>query len=95
MCPKDSAGNSISPSAMRVRVRREKRRGKWTTVVAGLTLDKAGCKAMLKELRTHLGTGGGLSDAKDATELILQGDHREKTVTFLKENGYDAKAAGG
>lgn len=78
------------------RVRREKRRGKWCTVVAELGFSKDDAKALLKELRTGLGTGGGLGDAKDgAIELVLQGDHRDAVVERLKAKGYKAKAAGG
>ena len=78
------------------RVRREKRRGKWCTVVAELGLPKDDAQALLKQLRTGLGTGGGLGDAKDgAVELVLQGDHRDAVVRRLVDMGYKAKAAGG
>ncbi|MGD1917347.1 MAG: translation initiation factor [Phycisphaerales bacterium] len=78
------------------RVRREKRRGKWCTVVAELDMTKDDAKALLKQLRTGLGTGGGLGDAKDgAVELVLQGAHRDAVVRRLVDMGYKAKAAGG
>ena len=83
-------------SAPSPRVRREKRRGKWCTVVAELGLPKADAKALLKVLRTGLGTGGGLGEARDgAVELVLQGDHRDAVVQRLVDMGYKAKAAGG
>jgi translation initiation factor 1 len=34
VCPKDTAGRSCPPSFQHPRVRREKRRGKWNTVIA-------------------------------------------------------------
>jgi len=82
---------STPPGEQRVRVRREKRRGKWNTVVAGLADDPQQAKRLLKELRGALGAGGGVSDG----ELVLQGDHRDAVVARLVELGYPAKAAGG
>lgn len=72
-------------------MRREKRRGKWTTVVAQLDPAATDLKGLLKELRTSLGTGGGITDG----ELILQGDHRDAVVERLVSLGYKAKASGG
>ena len=93
---RDPGGDAIDPATMRPRVRREKRRGKWCTVVAGLELPKDDAKAVLKQLRTGLGTGGGLGDAKEGMiELVLQGDHRDAIVERLVGMGYQAKAAGG
>jgi translation initiation factor 1 len=89
-CPK------VDPKSLSPRVRREKRRGKWSTIVGELGLSKDDAKALLSVLRTGLGTGGGLGEGKDgAVELVLQGDHREAVVERLKAQGYKAKAAGG
>lgn len=90
-CPKDGAGNVCGPEDQSPRVRREKRRGKWCTVIAGLDEGATDQKALLSELRTLMGTGGGVSEG----ELVLQGDHREAVVERLKAMGYKAKAAGG
>lgn len=79
------------PSEQSPRVRRERRRGKWNTVIAGVAGGPAEQKALLKELRTQLGAGGGITDG----ELILQGDHRDAVVERLVAMGYRAKAAGG
>jgi len=94
-CPRDPAGNLLLPTAQHPRVRRERRRGKWCTIVTGLapvvengTHDH---KALLRTLRTSLGTGGGL----DGEDLIIQGDHRDAIVARLRQMGYNAKAAGG
>lgn len=83
---------AVDPAGVSPRVRREKRRGKWCTVVAELALDNDQAKALLKELRTALGTGGGMGEAH---EIVLQGDHRDAVVRRLKDKGYKAKAAGG
>ncbi len=44
-----------------------------------------------KKLQNLCGSGG---TAKD-NEIMLQGDHREKILTFLIKEGYKAKKAGG
>jgi len=90
-CPRDWAGEVCSHGDQSPRVRREKRRGKWCTVIAGLDAEATDLKGLLKALRTGLGTGGGISDG----DLILQGDHRDAVVDRLVAMGYKAKAAGG
>jgi translation initiation factor 1 len=90
VCPPEAAAPK-SAASLDLRVRRERRRGKWCTVVAGLCDDPAAQKELLKALRTGLGAGGGLSDG----ELVLQGDHREEVLRRLVGLGYRAKAAGG
>ena len=90
-CPRDADGRVRTPGDQSPRVRREKRRGKWTTVVTDLDPVATDLKALLKELRTALGTGGGITDG----ELIIQGDHRDDVVEKLNAIGYKAKPSGG
>lgn len=94
-CPRDDAGRVVLPKQQHPRVRREKRRGKWCTIVADLDGQATDLKALLRTLRTGLGTGGGMADNGGVSELVIQGDHREAVVARLKEMGYQAKAAGG
>jgi translation initiation factor 1 len=86
---------AVDPAALAPRVRREKRRGKWNTIVGELGLPRDDAKALLKDLRTAMGTGGGLGDTPQGVEVVLQGDHRDAVVERLKAQGYKAKAAGG
>lgn len=90
-CPRDASGAVRGPEQQSPRVRREKRRGKWTTIVSELDPVATDFKALLKELRTGLGTGGGV----DGETLVIQGDHRDQVLERLKKMGYKAKAAGG
>lgn len=77
----------------RVRVSREKqgRGGKTVTVVRGLALDADALVALGKQLRSACGTGG---TAKDGV-LELQGDHVERVLALLQQQGHAAKRAGG
>lgn len=90
-CPRNKGGQVIQPKDQSPRVRREKRRGKACCVIAGLDPTPANLSAMLKTLRTSLGTGGGI----DGDEIVIQGDHRDAIVSKLNAMGYQAKAAGG
>jgi translation initiation factor 1 len=94
-CPRNAAGRVTLPSAQAARVRREKRRGKFVTVVAGLDPSATDLRALLKELRSSFGAGGSVTGPKSEPELELQGDHRDRVVELLKERGYPAKPAGG
>lgn len=98
-CPKDAKGNALPPSDQHPRIRREKRRGKWSTVITGLDAHATDHKALLKQLRTSLGTGGGVTTVSgrdgDEQAIVLQGDHKDAAVKLLVAFGYKAKGAGG
>ncbi len=67
------------------------RKGKAVSVVKGVMSPPPGKQALLKLLKTRLGTGGTLKD--DVIEI--QGDHRDAIVALLTELGYKAKRSGG
>lgn len=70
---------------------RKGRGGKTVTVVTGVMSHPAGQEALLKLLKTRLGTGGTLKDGV----IEIQGDHREQIVELLIGLGYKAKKSGG
>ena len=90
-CPRDAQGNVCRPADQPARVQREKRRGKWTTVVLGLDPEASDRAAMLKQVKKLCSAGGTVTD--DGFEI--QGDHRDRLVDWLKQKGYPAKPAGG
>jgi translation initiation factor 1 len=92
-CPRDATGSVLLPKDQAPRIRREKRNGKFVTVIAGLDPVANDLPAMLKAWRSAMGTGGTLD--KKTNELELQGDHRDKIVADLVAKGFKAKAAGG
>ena len=76
-----------------VRIRREVkgRKGKTATVIIGIPLDENDLKQFAKELKQRCGTGGSVKDGA----IIVQGDHRQTILDEIKNQGYNAKIAGG
>ena len=76
-----------------VRVSRETkgRAGKGVTLVRGLALDDAGLTALGKALKTACGSGGTVKDGV----IEVQGDHCERVMEMLKDDGFVVKRAGG
>lgn len=90
-CPRGADGAIKLPKDQPARVRREQRRGKMVTVITGLDPAATDLPAMLKRMKTRLGSGGTVSDGV----IELQGDHRDRIVAELIKLGYPAKPAGG
>ena len=91
--PKDDNTEAAPQGDGIIRIRKETkgRGGKGVTVLDGFLLKDAELKAMAKKLKQLCGTGG----TAKANTIEIQGDHREKLCTYLKEAGYKAKLAGG
>jgi len=90
-CPRAASGQLCRPADQPARVGREKRRGKWVTVVTGLDPIATDLKALSKTLKARCSAGGSTTD--DGIEV--QGDHRDAIVAYLKTLGYPAKPSGG
>ena len=84
---------SVRPMQQKVTVRLERkgRGGKSVTVIDGLQMRQKEREALLKQLKTRLGTGGTVKD----TSLEIQGDHRNALMAELGKMGYTAKRSGG
>jgi translation initiation factor 1 len=76
-----------------VRVSRESkgRGGKTVTLVRGLALDAQALAALGKRLRSACGAGGAVKEGV----LEIQGDHCERVLALLREQGHAARRAGG
>ena len=76
-----------------VRVGRETagRGGKGVTVVRGLALDEAALADLARRLKAHCGSGG---TARDGV-IEIQGEHRDKVLAFLQQQGWTVRRSGG
>ena len=76
-----------------VRVSRETkgRGGKAVTVIRGVPLEATGLADLGKRLRAACGSGGTLKDGV----LEVQGDHVDRVMQMLGEQGWVVKRAGG
>ena len=69
----------------------EKRKGKATTVIAGYTGATSDFKKLAKEIKQLLSVGVSFKD----DTIIIQGDYRDKIMSFLKDKGFKVKRVGG
>jgi len=88
-----ASANIKNPAKQGVRIARESkgRGGKTVCVISGLNLPDTELKKLLKHLKGRLGTGGAVKDHN----IEIQGDHRDKLLALLEEQGHKAKLAGG
>ena len=91
--PRGAAAEPTAKAQQMVRVQptRGGKGGKTVTLIRGLELDGAGFKALLKKLKTRIGSGG---TAKDGV-IELQGDQVDLALELLANEGYRPKRAGG
>jgi translation initiation factor 1 len=76
---------------LRVQVSRKGRKGKCVTVISGFSHAPQTLAKLAKRLKTHCGSGGTVKD----NTIEIQGEHGEKLVAWLLQNGYQAKLSGG
>jgi translation initiation factor 1 len=74
-----------------VRLERKGRGGKSVTLIESLQISAKDREALLRQLKTRLGTGGSLKNDL----LEIQGDQRDAVMALLQEMGYKPKRSGG
>ena len=74
-----------------VRVSRERRVGKSVTVIRGLALESAALNELGRRLKATFCAGGTVKDGV----VEIQGDHRDKVMAALCDQGWTVKQAGG
>lgn len=69
----------------------EKRKGKPITIIEGYTGADYDFKQLAKEIKKLLSVGGSFKNE----QIIIQGDYRDKIMSFLKDKGFKVKRVGG
>lgn len=89
---KKSMSASLPPAKQKLTIRldRKARAGKSVSVVEGLIMPQQEIEALLKQLKTKLGTGGAVK----GTSLEIQGDHCGILIQELEKMGYRTKRSG-
>jgi len=88
-----SPHTDVRPAQQRVTVSldRKSRGGKSVTVIGGLLMPMKEREALLKQLKTRLGTGGTFKGAA----FEIQGDQRDILMAVLEKMGYRPRRSGG
>ena len=81
----------LKSGGVRVSLDTKGRAGKGVTVVRGLALDAAALALLGKQLRAACGSGGTVKDGS----IEVQGDHAERIMSMLKDQGFAVKRSGG
>lgn len=77
---------NLLPQKQLVKVRTDKkhRAGKIVTLVEGLVMSQSQIEDIAKRLKSHCGSGGSLKDQV----IIIQGDHTQKIIDWLRKNDF-------
>lgn len=86
MVNNDEAQDTLAPALQKLRVKLETkhRAGKAVTLVEGFVGSANDAAELGKRLKAACGTGGSVKE----TEIIVQGDNRDKVLGWLMKNGY-------
>jgi translation initiation factor 1 len=69
---------------LKIKLDKKHRGGKVVTMVEGFTMKDEEIEQLAKKLKTFCGSGGSAKNY----EIIIQGDHRDKILQWLINNGF-------
>ncbi|MGC6479721.1 MAG: translation initiation factor [Flavobacteriaceae bacterium] len=67
------------------------RAGKTVTLIKGFEGENEALKALAKQIKNHIGTGGTVKNG----EILIQGNFRDQIMRFLIDLGHQVKRVGG
>ncbi len=89
--PKVKPKQPLGDGVLRVQLERKGRAGKTATTVSGVPLDGQALKDLARRIKQRCGTGGSVKEGV----IVIQGDHRDEVMGFLKTEGFTVKRVGG
>lgn len=84
---------TLAPQQQQLYVSLDKknRKGKKVTLVEGFKGTAQDLKILAKELKSSCGVGGSVGDS----QILIQGDFRDRVMSLLQEKGFKVKRSGG